>query len=94
MRTSQYEQTVRIVIQDDGLGILPENLDRVFDPSLATKEGGKVSGLGLFIVHGIVTAMSGEITVANWPIGTRFEITLPRAIGADAQPMGARLLGG
>lgn len=94
VRTSQYEQTVRIVIQDDGLGILPENLDRVFDPSFATKEGGKVSGLGLFIVHGIVTAMSGEITVANGPIGTRFEITLPRAIGADAQPMGARLLGG
>ncbi|MCE2509938.1 MAG: PAS domain S-box protein [Alphaproteobacteria bacterium] len=93
VRPSKDGQTVRIVILDDGLGIPSEHLDRVFDPAFATQESGRVSGLGLFIVHGIVTAMGGDITASNGPIGTRFMITLPCTIDAEAKPMDVRLSG-
>ena len=80
-------------VLDDGLGIPAEHLDRVFDPAFATQEGEKVAGLGLFIVHGIVTAMGGDIVATNGPIGTRFEVTLPRAMEENVQSVTARFAG-
>lgn len=71
---------VRIVFCDDGAGIPASSLNRIFDPFFTTKLGAGGSGLGLNIVHNIVTGiLAGEIEVSSAPgHGTRFEIRLPR----------------
>ena len=64
---------------DDGNGIASENLARVFDPFFTTRLGQGGSGLGLHIVHNLVTHMlGGRITVESPATGgTRFNIELP-----------------
>ncbi|HLB24924.1 MAG TPA: ATP-binding protein [Nitrospirota bacterium] len=72
---------VRISVEDDGEGIVHENLDRIFYPFFSTKEGG--SGLGLAIVYRVVEEHGGRINVESDPgKGARFVITLPVGGGA------------
>lgn len=67
----------RIIVQDSGAGMQPEELDRIFDPFYTTKGSG--TGIGLCIANEIVTAHGGEILVRSEPgKGTTFEILLPR----------------
>ncbi len=62
-----------IEIQDNGPGINPENLTKIFDPYFTTKPNG--AGLGLAIVHKIIEAHQGEITVRSTPgEGTVFSL--------------------
>jgi signal transduction histidine kinase len=70
---------VALTVTDDGCGIPPENLRRVFDPFFTTRMGKGGSGLGLNIVHTLVTGvLGGRIEVRSEPgSGTRFDITLP-----------------
>ena len=70
---------VCIVVEDFGVGIPPENLSRVFDPFFTTRLGQGGTGLGLHIVHNIVTGtLGGEIDVQSEPgRGTRFSLRLP-----------------
>ena len=69
---------VAIVIDDDGPGVPPESRDRIFEPFFTTKAKG--SGLGLSIVHAIVTQHGGTITVSESPEGgARFALELPQA---------------
>jgi len=69
-------QSVRLEISDDGVGILPENRRRVFEPYFSTKDRG--TGLGLAIVSRIVADHNGYIRVQeNEPRGTRFVLELP-----------------
>jgi signal transduction histidine kinase len=69
----------RIVVEDQGTGISPENLEHVFDPFFTTKEVGKGTGLGLSIAYGIVQDHGGWIEVSSTPgKGSRFAIYLPR----------------
>lgn len=76
---------VRIVIEDDGPGIAPADLERVFDPYFSTKEEG--SGLGLSICHSIVTRHGGEIRVdSQLGKGTAVVIDLPAAERVVAVP--------
>jgi CheY-like chemotaxis protein len=57
-----------------------ETLNRVFDPFFSTKPVGKGTGLGLAVVHGIVTAHGGEIQIDSQPsIGTTVTVFLPLA---------------
>jgi len=68
----------RLVIADSGIGIPPENLERIFDPYFTTKEKGKGTGLGLAAVHGIVQSHDGNILVDSQAgKGTRFTVYLP-----------------
>jgi signal transduction histidine kinase len=69
---------VAIAVDDSGPGVKPEVRDRIFEPFFTTKAEG--SGLGLSIVHAIVTQHGGEIAVEEAPGGgARFVLRLPRA---------------
>jgi PAS domain S-box-containing protein len=86
---------VRIVVEDDGPGMRKEVLERAFDPFFTTKPAGQGSGLGLSLVHGIVTQHQGAIVTRSAPgEGARFELYLPlrgriseRAPMADPESM-------
>ena len=63
---------------DTGLGIAPENLDKLFTPFFTTKAAGKGTGLGLAIVYGIVKMHRGQIRVeSKLGHGATVIITLP-----------------
>jgi len=71
---------VVIDVSDSGSGIPPEILERIFDPFFTTKEVGVGTGLGLSLVHGIVTGLGGAIDVATIVgKGSAFKVYLPRA---------------
>jgi signal transduction histidine kinase/ActR/RegA family two-component response regulator len=77
---------VRLIVNDTGRGIPLTVLDRIFDPFFTTKQIGEGTGLGLSLVHGIVTDLGGAIDVSTTEgVGTRFEIWLPVA-GETAAP--------
>jgi two-component system NtrC family sensor kinase len=79
---------LELQVRDDGVGIPPEILPRIFDPFTTTKEVGKGVGLGLAVSKGIVERHGGQIEVASeLGVGTTFRVILPvRA----TQPEGAR----
>jgi two-component system, NtrC family, sensor kinase len=69
-------QFVQVEVRDTGIGIPPENLDRIFDPFFTNKDEG--SGLGLSISHQIVQEHGGYVTVeSKLGVGTTFFINLP-----------------
>lgn len=68
---------VKLLFSDNGNGVEDKNIKKLFDPFYTTKLGRGGSGLGLNIVHSIVTnLMGGEISVES-RIGTTFELKLP-----------------
>jgi signal transduction histidine kinase len=68
---------VEVLIEDNGPGIGPETLKKIYDPFFTTKDVGKGSGLGLFIVHEIIESHSGAIRVqSEQGQGTTFIIWL------------------
>ncbi|WP_449245035.1 ATP-binding protein [Desulfobacca acetoxidans] len=74
----EARQQAMITVEDTGVGIPPEALDKIFDPFFTTKEVGLGTGLGLSIAYGIVEKHRGTITVESKPgEGTRFTISLP-----------------
>lgn len=71
---------VVLSVSDTGVGIDPENIERVFEPFFTTKEQGKGTGLGLATVHGIVGSMGGTIVPEAPPEGgTVFSVYFPRS---------------
>ncbi|SNS95768.1 MULTISPECIES: PAS domain-containing sensor histidine kinase [unclassified Azospirillum] len=76
---------VVIEVLDTGIGIPPENLERIFEPFFSTKEVGSGTGLGLSTVYGIVRQTGGFVFVDSAPgDGAKFSIYLPRFNEADA----------
>lgn len=70
---------VRFLVQDTGHGIPPDVLKRIFDPFFTTKDVGEGTGMGLAMVHGIITNHGGAITVESaLGQGTTVTIYLPR----------------
>ncbi|MFH1914804.1 MAG: ABC transporter substrate binding protein [Pseudomonadota bacterium] len=86
-------------IEDNGPGIPPDILDKIFDPFFSTKDKTEGTGLGLAVVHGIVRSHRGGLRVLPRPGGgIAFEVCLPRAEGIDsecpARPTGPARPGG
>ncbi len=72
---------VCLTVRDTGHGISPEVTARIFDPFFTTKSEGDGTGMGLAVVHGIVIAHGGAITVESTPDqGCVFSVYLPRLI--------------
>jgi two-component system NtrC family sensor kinase len=80
---------VQIEVRDDGSGIPPDVLPKLFEPFVSTKERGRGVGLGLAVSHNIVERHNGEIAVeSELGKGTKFTVTLP--LGAvNGAPLGA-----
>jgi two-component system cell cycle sensor histidine kinase/response regulator CckA len=69
---------IRIEVADNGSGIAPENLSRIFEPFFSTKDVGAGTGLGLSTVYGIIRQTGGYIFVeSEIGKGTTFTILLP-----------------
>ena len=76
---------VTVVVRDDGPGIAPEVLPRVFDPFVTTKERVHGVGLGLYVAESAIRAAGGTIGACNQPEGgARFTIELRMAASASA----------
>jgi PAS domain S-box-containing protein len=69
---------LRVEVQDEGIGIAPEDRDRVFDRFFRAAERGEGAGLGLYMARAIVQAHGGRIDLASQPgLGSTFSVWLP-----------------
>ncbi len=87
VRTSVADDgRVVIEISDDGLGIAPHHIPRLFEPYFTTKPSGEGTGLGLFVSHGIVRSFDGELLVeSHLGLGTTMRVILPVSPGEPAE---------
>lgn len=90
---------VELVVEDDGVGMSDAVRARIFDPFFTTKMGRGGTGLGMNIVHGIVTrVLGGQISVHSAPgQGTRIRVVFPRTAAESAggaETLGLHPLGG
>ena len=85
VRAQEQPDRCLIEVEDDGPGVPPGDLQRIFEPFYTTKgalgrSGQKGMGLGLAVSHGIAEELGGEIHADNLPShGTRFTVVLQRA---------------
>ncbi len=71
-------QYLKLTVVDTGHGIAAEDIGRIFDPFFTTKPKGEGTGMGLAVVHGIITGLNGAILVNSKPgQGATFEVYLP-----------------
>ncbi len=79
LQTDQ-DECIRLMVSDTGIGIEPAVAERIFDPFFTTKEPGEGTGMGLSVVHGIVSELGGEIFIDSIPgQGATFTVLLPIA---------------
>jgi len=82
--TTNLGDRVRLEVSDTGRGIAPENLADIFEPGFTTKGARVGMGLGLAIVHQIVTHHGGRVSVeSKVGEGTTFRVTLPIRLPED-----------
>jgi two-component system NtrC family sensor kinase len=82
------DQTVRVVVGDNGPGVSAELATRIFDPFFTTKPQGMGTGIGLSVSRGLAHAQGGRLTLERSSLGgAAFELALPVALnlqdGAD-----------
>ena len=79
---SEENSSYKLEIKDSGSGISPETIKNIFSPFFTTKEVGKGTGLGLYIVNNICKNHKAEISVySKINDGTSFKITFPKVQG-------------
>jgi len=90
VRTRARGRQVSVEVTDTGRGIDPSHIERIFDPFFTTKDPGQGTGLGLSLVHGIVSEHGGTVHVSSEPgRGTCVRVSLPRGSAPDAPPAAA-----
>jgi two-component system, NtrC family, sensor kinase len=78
IRTAATGDAVEVTVADNGVGMTPEHMTRIFDPGFTTKGGRIGMGLGLPICRQIVDRHSGRLSVTSTPgAGTAFTLRLP-----------------
>lgn len=78
VRTFSIQDRLCAQIEDTGVGISPENLERIFDPFYTTRAAGQGTGLGLALCQTIMRGLGGEITVTSvLGQGSKFTVQLP-----------------
>jgi two-component system NtrC family sensor kinase len=78
IKTEKTDFGVQVSVKDDGPGISPENMPRLFTPFFTTRKIGEGTGLGLSICHGIITRHGGKISVqSKLGDGATFIVELP-----------------
>ena len=76
--TEMADGVVRVKVSDNGVGITPEQMTRIFDPFYTTQDQAKAKGLGLSVSYGIIKKHGGEIKVESEPgKGSTFIVELP-----------------
>lgn len=80
VRVTEENEMIDVLISDNGCGIAPEHLNRLYEPFFTTKEVGKGSGLGLSLCYGFVAEHGGTISVNSvLGEGSKFLVRLPKA---------------
>ena len=83
---SQPDQ-IQIRVEDTGVGMAPDVLERIFEPYFTTKPRGHAAGLGMALIHNVITRHGGTIDVDSRPgDGTRVCISLPCVPGEPSEP--------
>ncbi len=73
------DNSCQLSIQDNGIGMIQQTINKIFDPFYTTKEIGSGTGLGLAVAQGIIEKHQGKITVqSEFGEGTTFMIEIPR----------------
>jgi signal transduction histidine kinase len=89
VRTRARGADVSLIVEDTGSGMSDEVMEKLFVPFFTTKDVGQGTGLGLPVVHGIVTSHGGTIRVeSKVGRGTRFEVRLPVNTAQNAEENG------
>ncbi|MEX0693587.1 MAG: PAS domain S-box protein [Rhodospirillales bacterium] len=90
MRDLPAGEYIEVSISDNGCGMTPEVINRIFEPFYTTKAAGEGTGLGMSLVYGFIQRSKGAIKVYSEPgFGTTFKIYLPRtADTADGESRG------
>jgi two-component system NtrC family sensor kinase len=77
---------VKISVRDNGAGISPDNLKKIFAPFFTTKPPGKGTGLGLYVCYGIIEGMGGAMEVESQRgVGTTFVVSLPVSMATKTE---------
>lgn len=86
VQTLAGEGHVSLIVEDTGVGMSEEVMQKIFIPFFTTKDVDQGTGLGLPVVHGIVTSHGGSIKVdSKLACGTRFEVKLPLTGAPDVE---------
>ncbi len=94
VEVARQSDAATLTVSDEGIGIAPELLPRIFERYYRAEEGATTiggMGLGLFVVHEVVRLHGGLVSVESTPeVGSRFTITLPLRAGGHVRGMQLR----
>jgi signal transduction histidine kinase/CheY-like chemotaxis protein len=81
------EDAVEISVEDQGIGMTPEAIEKAFEPFFTTKGVGHGTGLGLSQVYGFAQAAGGRVSIDSEPfVGTQVTLLLPRCVPPPQSP--------